>query len=220
MGLEVIILAAGKGTRMHSELPKVLHKVAGKPMLGHVIDCAKQLSPDAIHVVIGHGAELVKTELNEEKINWCIQSEQLGTGHAVQQAIPDINDEQNVLILYGDVPLLKSETLKVLISDLENSQLVILSAKLNDPTGYGRIVRKDKKVQRIVEQKDADEETLNVNEINSGILASNASKLKSWLSKTNNHNVQKEFYLTDCLELAVKDQENVEAIICNNGEEI
>lgn len=220
MGLEVIILAAGKGTRMHSELPKVLHKVAGKPMLGHVIDCAKQLSPDAIHVVIGHGAELVKTELNEEKINWCIQSEQLGTGHAVQQAIPDINDEQNVLILYGDVPLLKSETLKALVSDLENSQLVILSAELNDPTGYGRIVRKDKKVQRIVEQKDADEETLNVNEINSGILASNASKLKSWLSKTNNHNVQKEFYLTDCLELAVKDQENVEAIICNNEEEI
>jgi len=220
MGLEVIILAAGKGARMYSDLPKVLHKIAGRPMLAHVIDCAKELSPDAIHVVIGHGAELVKTELSTEKINWCLQSEQIGTGHAVLQALPNINDEQNVLILYGDVPLIKSETLKALISDLENSQLVLLSAKLNDPTGYGRIVRKDKKVQRIIEQKDADNEILNVNEINSGILASNAGKLKYWLSKTNNKNAQKEFYLTDCIEFAVSDQNKVEAIICENEEEI
>jgi len=220
MGLEIIILAAGKGTRMHSELPKVLHKVAGKPMLAHVINCAKKLSPDAIHVVIGHGAELVKLELSEEIINWCVQTEQLGTGHAVQQALPEIKDDQNVLILYGDVPLLKLETLKSLISALTNNQLVLLSAKLNDPTGYGRIVRENRKVRRIIEQKDAEEDTLNINEINSGILASNASKLKNWLSKTNNQNAQKEFYLTDCIELAVNDQDNVEAIICESEEEI
>jgi len=220
MGLEIIILAAGKGTRMHSELPKVLHKVAGKPMLNHVIDCAKKLSPDAIHVVIGYGADLVKTLLSEENINWCLQTEQLGTGNAVQQALPDIKDEQEVLILYGDVPLLKSDTLKTLISDLANNRLVILSAKLNDPTGYGRIVREDKKVQRIVEQKDAENETLKINEINSGILASNAGKLKHWLSKISNKNAQKEFYLTDCIELAVNDQDNVEAIVCDSEEEI
>ena len=220
MGLEVIILAAGKGTRMHSELPKVLHKVAGQPMLSHVINCAKKLSPDAIHVVIGHGAELVKSELSEEKINWCLQKEQLGTGHAVQQALLNIDDQQNVLILYGDVPLLTVDTLKALIDELANNQLVLLSAKLNDPTGYGRIVRKNKKVQCIVEQKDADKKTLKVNEINSGILTSNASKLKHWLSKTNNKNAQKEFYLTDCIELAVNDKDKVEAIVCESEEEI
>ena len=220
MGLEIIILAAGKGTRMYSELPKVLHKVAGKPMLGHVIDCAKELSPDTIHVVIGHGAELVQTTLSEENILWCLQKEQLGTGHAVQQALPNIDDQQNVLILYGDVPLLTTDTLKTLLADLANNQLVLLSAKLNDPTGYGRIVRENKNVKRIVEQKDADSETLKVKEINSGILASNAGKLKHWLSKTNNNNTQKEYYLTDCIELAVNEQNSVEAIICDNEEEI
>ena len=220
MGLEIIILAAGKGTRMYSELPKVLHKVAGKPMLGHVIDCAKELSPDTIHVVIGHGAELVQTTLSEENILWCLQKEQLGTGHAVQQALPNIDDQQNVLILYGDVPLLTTDTLKTLLADLANNQLVLLSAKLNDPTGYGRIVRENKNVKCIVEQKDADSETLKVKEINSGILASNAGKLKHWLSKTNNNNTQKEYYLTDCIELAVNEQNSVEAIICDNEEEI
>lgn len=220
MGLEIIILAAGKGTRMYSELPKVLHKVAGKPMLGHVIDCAKELSPDTIHVVIGHGAELVQTTLSAENILWCLQKEQLGTGHAVQQALPNIDDQQNVLILYGDVPLLTTDTLKTLLADLANNQLVLLSAKLNDPTGYGRIVRENKNVKRIVEQKDADSETLKVKEINSGILASNAGKLKHWLSKTNNNNTQKEYYLTDCIELAVNEQNSVEAIVCDNEEEI
>jgi len=220
MGLEVIILAAGKGTRMYSELPKVLHKVAGKPMLGHVIDCAKELNPDAIHVVIGHGAELVQTTLSDEKIQWCMQQEQLGTGHAVQQALPNIKDQQDVLVLYGDVPLLTSETLKNLIDNLSSNQLVLLSARLNDPTGYGRIVRRDNKVQRIVEQKDADNETLAINEINSGILASSAEKLKHWLSQTNDNNAQKEFYLTDCIELAVNEKLNVEAIVCPREEEI
>ena len=220
MGLEVIILAAGKGTRMYSDLPKVLHKVAGKAMLTHVIDCAKQLSPDAIHVIIGHGAELVKSTLKEEEIFWCMQDPQLGTGHAVQQALPNIEDQQNVLVLYGDVPLLNINTLKVLVENLANNQLVLLSAKLKDPTGYGRIVRQGNKVQRIVEQKDADDETLVINEINSGILACNAKKLKHWLSQINDNNEQREYYLTDCIELAVNEKEKVKAIVCENEEEI
>ncbi|MGH1538637.1 MAG: bifunctional UDP-N-acetylglucosamine diphosphorylase/glucosamine-1-phosphate N-acetyltransferase GlmU [Gammaproteobacteria bacterium] len=220
MGLEVIILAAGKGTRMNSDLPKVLHKVAGKALLGHVIDCAKLLMPDSIHVVIGQGSQLVKNTFSEENINWCIQEEQLGTGHAVQQALPNIEDQQNVLVLYGDVPLLKSNILKLLIDDLANNQLTLLSAKLNDPTGYGRIVRHNNKVRRIVEQKDADEETLSISEINSGILACNAAKLKHWLSQTNDNNAQQEYYLTDCIEIAVNEKENVEAIICASEEEI
>ena len=145
MGLEIIILAAGKGTRMNSELPKVLHKVAGQAMLSHVIETAQQLSPDAIHVVVGHGSEQVKETIQNDAVTWCLQEQQLGTGHAVQQALPNIkNDQQDVLILYGDVPLLKTETLQILINELSNKQLVLLSAILEDPTGYGRIVRKGK----------------------------------------------------------------------------
>ncbi len=240
MGLEIIILAAGKGTRMNSDLPKVLHKVAGKPMLAHVVDCANELSPDAIHVVIGHGAELIEATLANEKVNWCMQSEQLGTGHAVQQALPNIDDTQNVLILYGDVPLLKTETLQQLVSGLSNKQLVLLSAILEDPTGYGRIVRKNSNetysqseaqknsnseksannVQAIVEQKDADSATLHIKEINSGILAAQASDLKAWLAKVNNNNAQQEYYLTDCIALAVQQGQKVEAIVCESEEEI
>ena len=240
MGLDVIILAAGKGTRMHSDLPKVLHKIAGQPMLAHVINCAKELSPDAIHVVIGHGADLVEAKFANEKINWCLQSEQLGTGHAVQQALPNIDDKQNVLILYGDVPLLKAKTLQQLINGLSSKQLVLLSAILEEPTGYGRIVRDHSSttysqgevqrnansekiantVQAIVEQKDADAATLRINEINSGILVAQADDLKSWLEKVNNSNVQQEYYLTDCIALAVQQGQKVEAIVCTDEKEI
>jgi len=224
MGLEVIILAAGKGTRMHSEQPKVLHKVAGQAMLAHVIETAQQLSPDAIHVVIGHGAEQVKETIQNDTVIWCLQEQQLGTGHAVQQALPNIkNDQQNVLILYGDVPLLKTETLEQLVSELSYKQLVLLSAVLEDPTGYGRIVRKGTKktyVQAIVEQIDADTETLNINEINSGILAAQAGNLKNWLANVSNNNAQQEFYLTDCIAVAVQQKQKVEAIICNDENEI
>ena len=220
MGLEIVILAAGKGTRMYSDLPKVLHKVAGKPILEHVINNAKELNPDAIHVVVGHGAELVQSSLSDKKVTWCVQAEQLGTGHAVQQALPEINDTQNVLVLYGDVPLLTANTLKKLLNKRSDNQLVILSAKLNDPTGYGRIVRSENKVQCIVEQNDADNETQKINEINSGILASSAENLKSWLSTIDNQNAQQEYYLTDCIELAVNENKSVEAIVCENHEEI
>ena len=215
MGLEIIILAAGKGTRMNSELPKVLHKVAGQAMLSHVIETAQQLSPDAIHVVVGHGSEQVKETIQNDAVTWCLQEQQLGTGHAVQQALPNIkNDQQDVLILYGDVPLLKTETLQILINGLSNKQLVLLSAILEDPTGYGRIVRKGKNeihanatysqgevqrnsnnqsnaaksVQAIVEQKDADAEILTIKEINSGILAAQAGNLKDWLTNVSNNN--------------------------------
>ncbi len=243
MGLEIIILAAGKGTRMYSDLPKVLHKVAGKSMLAHVIETAQQLSPDAIHVVVGHGAEQVKETIQNDSITWCLQEQQLGTGHAVLQALPHINnDQQNVLILYGDVPLLKIETLQQLINELANKQLVLLSALLKDPTGYGRIVRAannhtysqgevqrnsnkqpsdtKKNVQAIVEQKDADQATLNIKEINSGILAAQAGHLKKWLNKVSNNNAQQEYYLTDCIALAVKQSQKVEAIICSDENEI
>ncbi len=221
MGLHIVILAAGQGKRMHSDLPKVMHKVAGKPMLAHVIKCAQSLSPEAIHVVIGHGADRVKAVIDDDSINWCLQSEQLGTGHAVQQVLPNLDDDQNVLILYGDVPLLASVTLQPLIEQLIQHQLVILSAKLNDPTGYGRIVRDAQhKVQCIVEQKDADSKTLAINEINTGILATRSNLLKEWLAQINNDNAQQEYYLTDCIGLAVKDQCKVEAIVCDNSNEV
>ena len=242
MGLEVIILAAGKGTRMHSDLPKVLHQVAGEAMLKHVIATAKELMPDAIHVVVGHGAEQVKNTIQDETIDWCLQENQLGTGHAVQQALPNIKDQQDVLVLYGDVPLLKQKTLQQLIDQLTHKQLVLLSAVLADPTGYGRIVREDtqetysqgkvqqasnnaavdklNQVRKIVEQKDANEAILNIKEINSGILAAKAKDLKHWLEKVNNNNAQQEFYLTDCIALAVQQGQKVEAIICEDENEI
>ncbi|MEM7400609.1 MAG: bifunctional UDP-N-acetylglucosamine diphosphorylase/glucosamine-1-phosphate N-acetyltransferase GlmU [Pseudomonadota bacterium] len=242
MGLEIVILAAGKGTRMNSDLPKVLHQVAGKPMLAHVIETARMLSPNAIHVVVGHGAEQVKDTIQDDSINWCLQEKQLGTGHAVQQALPDIKDKQNALILYGDVPLLKKETLQQLINQLTSKHLVLLSAVLNDPTGYGRIVRENleqtysqgemqrnsnntadeklNKVQAIVEQKDANAATLKIKEINSGILAAKAQELKEWLENINNKNAQQEYYLTDCIELAVQKGKKVEAIICQDENEI
>ena len=221
MGLHTIILAAGQGKRMYSDLPKVLHRVAGQPMLAHVIKCAQSLSPQAIHVVIGHGGEQVKTAIDNKSINWCLQREQLGTGHAVQQALPNINDDQDILILYGDVPLLTQSTLQLLINQLKKHDLVLLSAKLNDPTGYGRIVRDAKNnVQRIVEQKDADNYTLAINEINTGILATRMCLLQHWLAQINNDNAQQEYYLTDCIELAVKDQYKVEAIVCDISNEV
>ncbi len=247
MGLEVIILAAGKGTRMNSELPKVLHPVAGQAMLAHVIATAEKLTPDAIHVVIGHGSEKVKQTITSKNINWCLQEQQLGTGHAVLQALPDIkNDSQNVLILYGDVPLLKQTTLQDLLDCLSNKDLVLLSAILDDPTGYGRIVRSGpketfsqtysqgeiqrnsndvtgnylNKVQAIVEQKDADQATQEIKEINSGILAAKSGDLKQWLADVSNNNAQQEYYLTDCIALAVKQNQSVEGIVCNDNNEI
>src|SRR5690606_30111862 len=170
MNLHVVILAAGQGTRMRSALPKVLHPVAGKPMLEHVIDSARALAPARIHVVIGHGAEKVRETLDAADLNWVLQSEQLGTGHAVAQALPHVNGADQVLVLYGDVPLLTVETLKSLIEQTPVDSLGMLTVLLGDPTGYGRILRNaEGQVQAIVEQKDASPEQLQIREGNTGI---------------------------------------------------
>ncbi|WP_286816071.1 bifunctional UDP-N-acetylglucosamine diphosphorylase/glucosamine-1-phosphate N-acetyltransferase GlmU [Marinobacter sp. UBA3607] len=202
--LHVVILAAGQGSRMKSALPKVLHPVAGKPMLHHVVDTAKQLGAEKIHTVIGHGADQVRASLHDDSVNWVLQTEQLGTGHAVAQALPDLPDNARVLILYGDVPLTRKDTLESMVSDLDDRNLALLTVDMDNPHGYGRIVRNDQgQVQAIVEQKDATAEQQDINEVNTGILAVSASHLKSWLPTLSNSNAQGEYYLTDIIAMAV-----------------
>ncbi len=206
MGLSVVILAAGQGTRMRSRLPKVLHPIAGKPMLQHVIDTSKSLRAESLHVIYGHGGEAVQKAINEEGINWVLQAEQLGTGHAVKQAAPNLNDEDDVLILYGDVPLIHQDTLKELLENKPNKGIGIVTVKLDDPTGYGRIIRNENnQVVGIVEQKDASPEQLDICEVNTGIMAANGKQLKDWLNRLENNNAQKEFYLTDIIGFAAAD---------------
>jgi bifunctional UDP-N-acetylglucosamine pyrophosphorylase/glucosamine-1-phosphate N-acetyltransferase len=205
MSLDIVILAAGQGTRMRSALPKVLHPVAGKAMLGHVIDTARLLKPQGIHVVIGHGAELVRERLAADDLNFVLQSEQLGTGHAVAQALPALTAER-VLILYGDVPLIEVETLQRLLQQVSEQQLGLLTVNLNDPTGYGRIVRDGSGVVKaIVEHKDASSEQRLIREGNTGILAVPGKKLGDWLGRLSNSNAQGEYYLTDVIAMAVAD---------------
>ena len=205
MSLDIVILAAGQGTRMRSALPKVLHPVAGKAMLGHVIDTARLLKPQGIHVVIGHGAELVRERLAADDLNFVLQSEQLGTGHAVAQALPALSAER-VLILYGDVPLIEVETLQRLLQLVSEQQLGLLTVNLNDPTGYGRIVRDEQGVVKaIVEHKDASAEQRLIREGNTGILAVPGKKLGDWLGRLSNSNAQGEYYLTDVIAMAVAD---------------
>lgn len=211
MALKTIILAAGKGTRMKSSMPKVLHAVAGKPMVQHVIDAASPLGGDIV-IVYGHGGEQVKDKVSQPNLNWVEQAEQLGTGHAVQQAESNIENNDTVLILYGDVPLTNQQTLKKLVSKTNEQVLALLTVKLSNPTGYGRIIRQNNKVKKIVEQKDANETELLVNEVNTGILAVNGECLKSWLSKLQSNNAQGEFYLTDIIEMAVNDGVLVETV--------
>ncbi|SIP89250.1 bifunctional UDP-N-acetylglucosamine diphosphorylase/glucosamine-1-phosphate N-acetyltransferase GlmU [Aquipseudomonas alcaligenes] len=205
MSLDIVILAAGQGTRMRSALPKVLHPVAGKPMLGHVIDTARQLSPRKIHVVIGHGAERVRERLAADDINFVLQAEQLGTGHAVAQAVPGI-DAERVLVLYGDVPLIQADTLRRLLERSSVDQAALLSVVMQDPTGYGRILRDESgRVLGIVEQKDATPEQRAIKEGNTGIFALPGKRLGDWLSRLSNNNAQGEYYLTDVVALAVAD---------------
>lgn len=210
--VSVIILAAGQGTRMKSKMPKVLHPIGGKPLLAHVINTAKDLHAQQTVVVYGHGGELVKDTLSDEPVTWVEQKEQLGTGHAVDQATPKINDDHIILVLYGDVPLIKASTLSELISKTAGNALAILTVVLDEPQGYGRIVRDTSgAIQRIVEQKDASEGELTINEINTGILAVQGKLLKSWLSKLENNNAQGEYYLTDIIAMAVADGVTVNA---------
>jgi len=205
MSLDIVILAAGQGTRMRSALPKVLHPVAGQAMLAHVIETARSLKPSAIHVVIGHGAERVREQLAAADLNFVVQAEQLGTGHAVAQALPALSAER-VLILYGDVPLIEAQTLERLLDKVGQQQLALLTVELNDPTGYGRIVRNEQgAVQAIVEHKDASPAQKLIREGNTGILAVPGERLGDWLGRLSNSNAQGEYYLTDVIEMAVAD---------------
>jgi len=204
MSLKVIILAAGKGTRMKSAMPKVLHCVAEKPMVEHVVDAAGSLGAEKTVLVVGHGADQVKSTVTRDVV-YVEQTEQLGTGHAVQQALPMLEPNDTVLIGYGDVPLTKPETFKQLIDDVTDSNIALLTVIMEDPTGYGRIIRDDAdNVQGIVEQKDATEDQLQVKEGNTGILAARASVLAELLGRIDNKNAQQEYYLTDIFALAVE----------------
>ncbi len=213
MSLTIIILAAGQGTRMRSDRPKVLHQLAGKALLEHVYHAAIALKPAQLFMVYGYGGEQVKDTLMHLEAKWIVQPEQLGTGHAVQQVMPNIPDEDNVLILYGDVPLITEETLKTLINASEESGFGLLTAHLDDPRGYGRIVRnEDGEMIRIVEEKDASEQEKQINEINTGFMALRGDLLKKWLEALDINNAQKEYYLTDIIEMAVLEGQVIKTI--------
>nr|WP_154325525.1 bifunctional UDP-N-acetylglucosamine diphosphorylase/glucosamine-1-phosphate N-acetyltransferase GlmU [Pantoea sp. 201603H] len=210
--MSVVILAAGKGTRMYSDLPKVLHQLAGKPMVQHVIDAANHLGARKVNLVYGHGGDLLKSTLNDDSLTWVLQAEQLGTGHAMQQAAPHFADEEDILMLYGDVPLISVETLERLRVSKPAGGIGLLTVKLDNPTGYGRIVRQQGNIVGIIEQKDASPEQLAINEINTGILIANGADLKRWLSKLSNNNAQGEYYITDIIALAHQEGRSIEAV--------
>ena len=219
MTIKTVILAAGKGSRMKSKRPKVLHKIAAKPMLQWVAESVANLNSELV-VVYGHGGEAVKKSLPTFQVNWAEQVEQLGTGHAVQQAIPYISTDDTVLILYGDVPLIQESTLQLMVKACNSKTMSLLTVKLDQPTGYGRIVRKNNNVTKIVEQKDATPEELLINEVNTGIMAVNGGLLKGWLAALKNNNAQAEYYLTDIIEMAVNDGVAIETIQPSNKYEV
>jgi bifunctional UDP-N-acetylglucosamine pyrophosphorylase/glucosamine-1-phosphate N-acetyltransferase len=216
--LDVVILAAGKGTRMHSDIPKVMHPLAGKPMLEHVIATARSLTTHRIVVVYGHGGEAVKDRFKANDIEFVCQEPQLGTGHAVQQALP-VLDANTTLVLYGDVPLIGAATLQRLLAT--KADLALLTMELADPRGYGRIVRdRSGTVTRIVEEKDATEKQRAIREVNTGLLAATTADLKRWLADIGNDNAQREFYLTDIVASAVRDKANVATASPDNEFEV
>jgi bifunctional UDP-N-acetylglucosamine pyrophosphorylase/glucosamine-1-phosphate N-acetyltransferase len=205
--LSVIVLAAGSGQRMKSNLPKVLQPLAGYPLLAHVVDAAKALTPELIHVVYGQAGELLRKSVREPNLRWVRQAEQLGTGHAVLQAMPGVPDGALVLVLYGDVPLIRAETLRALLKLAGPKSMGLLTAKLDDATGYGRVVRgAGGQVLRIVEQRDATARELQIGEINTGVIAVDGRRLRAWLARLKNHNAAHEYYLTDVIAMAVKDK--------------
>ena len=203
--LQVVVLAAGQGKRMHSDLPKVVHPLAGRPLLAHVIGTASRLSPRRLCVVVGHGADVVRQRLADAEVEWAIQEKQLGTGHAVMQALPHLEDGGTVLVLYGDVPLIAEATLRSLVGAAEGGRLALLTQELDQPKGYGRIVREGGRVARIVEEKDASPAERAIHEVNTGILAAPRAKLAEWLARLSNDNAQGEYYLTDIVAAAVAD---------------
>jgi bifunctional UDP-N-acetylglucosamine pyrophosphorylase/glucosamine-1-phosphate N-acetyltransferase len=214
MKLAVVILAAGQGKRMKSDLPKVLQPLAGVPLLAHVVSRARALQPSSIHVVYGHGGDAVRAAVRDSDLRWSLQAEQLGTGHAVMQAMPNVADDELVLVLYGDVPLVRADTLRQLIAAAGAKSMSLLTVLLDNPQGYGRIVRNARgAIQKIVEQKDANKAQLRIREGNSGIMAVPAKLLRRWLGKLKNANAQGEYYLTDVIAMAVKDKVKVTPLI-------
>jgi bifunctional UDP-N-acetylglucosamine pyrophosphorylase/glucosamine-1-phosphate N-acetyltransferase len=212
LGLSTIILAAGQGTRMRSDLPKVLQPLAGRPLLTHVLDCAAALAADDVCVVYGHGGDAVRDEFPASLLRWVLQAEQLGTGHAVQQAMPDTPDANRVLVLFGDVPLLTPQTCQGLLDGTPDGDVALLTVDMDDPSGYGRIIRDSAGVSRIVEEKDATPDEKAVPEINTGVLVCPAARLKRWLDSLSNDNAQGEYYLTDIIEMAVRDGVTVHGV--------
>lgn len=220
MSLAVVILAAGKGTRMRSSLPKVLHPVAKKPMVQHVIDAARALHAEKINVVYGFGAEQFQQAITGDDLTFVLQAEQLGTGHAVNVAMPQVSDDQDVLVLYGDVPLTQVSTLEALIAAKPDDGMSLLTVTLANPTGYGRIIRDNGTVVGIVEQKDASLEQLTINEVNTGILYANAGDLRRWLANLSNDNAQGEYYLTDIIAMAHSEGKTIATAHPSNAIEV
>ena len=212
MKFSAVILAAGKGTRMHSQIPKVLHNLAGKPMVKHVIDTCHHLGAQNIHLVYGHGGERMQQALAQEHVNWVLQADQLGTGHAVDQASDQFMDDEKILVLYGDVPLISEQTIESLLEAQPTGGIALLTVVLDNPTGYGRIVRKNGPVVAIVEQKDASEEQKLIKEINTGVMVATGGDLKRWLKGLNQDNAQGEYYLTDVIAAAHDEGRAVEAV--------
>jgi bifunctional UDP-N-acetylglucosamine pyrophosphorylase/glucosamine-1-phosphate N-acetyltransferase len=215
--LNVVILAAGKGTRMYSQTPKVLHELAGRSLVEHVIATAAKLKSQNTTLVIGHQAEKIQKKLSYLPLNFVFQAEQKGTAHAVEQAFPMLDEKAKVLVLYGDVPLIKTSTLKKLLDKTDEQSMAVLTCDVSCPEGLGRIIRDiDGQIRSIVEEKDADAEQRKITEINTGIMAFPVEKLKQWLPRIQNSNAQKEYYLTDIVELCIKDGCKVNDVSCDN----
>ena len=221
MPLTIVILAAGQGKRMHSDLPKVLQPLAGRPLLSHVIATAQELEPSSIHVVSGHGGERVRDALSATPVSWVLQAEQLGTGHAVAQAMPQVDDGDLVLVLYGDVPLIRAATLRQLVALAGPKSVALLTVELDDPAGYGRIVRNARgQVQRIVEEKDASARVRRIREGNTGVMVAPAKLLRRWLARLRTDNAQGELYLTDIIAMAVKEKVKVAPLAAESPGEV
>lgn len=221
MNIFPIILAAGQGTRMRSALPKVLHPIAGKPMLQHVIEACQSLDATSLAVVYGHGGDLVRERITTSSLHWVLQAEQKGTGHAVAQAIDLVQDSDIVLIAYGDVPLIRSTTLQSLAHGLQDAALCILTTVLSEPKGYGRMVRNTEgQVQAIVEEKDASPEQRLIQEVNTGFMAARGGDFKRWLQQLTPQNAQGEYYLTDCVGLAVSEGGKINTVLCTDAVEV
>jgi len=221
MRMHTVVLAAGQGTRMRSSLPKVLHRLGGKALLAHVLDTAAALQPEAVHVVYGHGGETLRAELDGAGVDWVVQAEQLGTGHAVAQAMGEIPDDAVVLVLYGDVPLVRASTLAALTRAAEDGALALLTTQVDEPAGYGRVVRDGHgRPRAIVEDKDASAAQRRIREINTGLLACPAQRLRRWVGQLDNDNAQGEYYLTDVLAMAVAEGVAVQAVAVDDGDEV